>query len=226
MEALVVIEGIVIALLVILVAGLLRSHAEILRQLAELGGGERRESRLQPPRRLSRQGPLTVLSGNTTDGGSATFALSGSRGHTLLAFLSTTCVACGAFWQGTPPESEGIRTLLVTKGEEAESPAELSRLETNAATTVMSTAAWESFAVPATPYFALIDNRDGRVVGEGSAPTWEQVGEMVNRALADERHSLRRSTRDRKADTDEELARAGIEPGDPRLFQPPVEGDR
>jgi hypothetical protein len=225
MEALVVVEGIVIVLLVILVAGLLRSHAEILRQLADLGGGEPHQSRLHPPRRLSRQGPVAVLTGNTTDGGAASFALSGSRGHTLLAFLSTTCVACGSFWQGTPPGLESIRTLVVTKGEEAESPAELSRLETNAATTVMSTAAWEAFAVPATPYFALIDNRDGRVVGEGSAPTWEQVGEMVNRALADERHSLRRSTRERKADTDEELARAGIEPGDPRLFQPPLGGD-
>ena len=41
MTVLVVIEGVVILLLLILMAGLLRSHAEILRQLHRLGAGDR-----------------------------------------------------------------------------------------------------------------------------------------------------------------------------------------
>jgi hypothetical protein len=89
----------------------------------------------------------------------------------------------------------------------------------------MSTEAWESFAVPATPYFVLVDG-EGQIVGEGSAPTWAQVEDMMRRAIADDRHSLRRSTSERKADVDEELTAAGIEPGDPRLYQPPMDDSR
>ena len=40
MEAVVVVEGLVIILLLVLVAGLLRSHGEILRRLHSLGAGE------------------------------------------------------------------------------------------------------------------------------------------------------------------------------------------
>src|SRR5688572_24288406 len=102
MNALIIIEAIVIVLLVVLVAGLLRSHAEILRQLHALGGGEHQEtqSMIPPPRRNGLgASPLTNLAGPTPDGALASVALSGSRGYTLLAFLSTTCTSCGPFWQ-------------------------------------------------------------------------------------------------------------------------------
>jgi hypothetical protein len=221
MEALIVIEGIVILLLVVLVAGLLRSHAEILRQLDALGGGEPHEAHIAPPRRLGRHGAATVLTGSTPGGGATTISLSGSRGHTLIAFLSTTCTSCGAFWNEAAPPLPGIRPVVVTKGAEAESPAAVARLMSPSVSTLMSTEAWESFAVPATPYFVLVDE-EGQIVGEGSAPTWAQVEDMMRRAIADDRHSLRRSTSERKADVDEELTAAGIEPGDPRLYQPPT----
>ena len=222
MEALIVIEGVVILLLAVLVAGLLRSHAEILRQLDALGGGEPHEAHISPPRRLARNGATTVISGSTPTGGATTISLAGSRGHTLLAFLSTTCTACGAFWKDDVPSLSGIRPVMITKGAEAESPAAVAKLMNPAVSTLMSTEAWESFAVPATPYFVLVDNTGGQIVGEGSAPTWAQVEDMMRRAIADDRHSLRRSTSERKADVDEELAAAGIDPGDPRLYQPPV----
>jgi hypothetical protein len=115
--------------------------------------------------------------------------------------------------------------VVVTKGAEAESPAAVARLMNPSVSTLMSTEAWESFAVPATPYFVLVDG-GGQIVGEGSAPTWAQVEDMMRRAIADDRHSLRRSTRERKADVDEELTAAGIEPGDPRLYQPPMDESR
>lgn len=220
MEALIVIEGLVILLLVVLVAGLLRSHAEILRQLDSLGAGEHQDTFVAAPRRHREQGPAQVITGVTPAGAAASVALSGGKGRTLLAFLSSTCTACATFWQdATGPSLEGIRPVVVTKGSEAESPAAIARLAHPQLTTLMSTEAWEAFHVLATPYFALVDNASGRIVGEGSAPDWPRVADMVRRALADD--GLHRSTGQRKADVDEELAAAGFEPGDPRLYQRP-----
>jgi hypothetical protein len=207
-------------LLVILVAGLLRSHAEILRQLDSLGAGERPESFVRPPRRSGGTVLARDLNGVTPSGAATSLALAGTRGHTLVAFLSSSCTSCAPFWRGAGEfRMEGVRPVVVTKGAEAESPAEIQRLADRSLTTVMSTEAWEEFRVPATPYFALLDGTSGRVIGEGSAGDWSRVADMVRRALADA--GLYRNTSQRKADVDEELAEAGIEPGDPRLYQRP-----
>jgi hypothetical protein len=224
-DALIVIEAIVIGLLVVLVAGLLRSHAEILRQLHALGGGEHPTETFIPPPRRNGLGPspMANLSGPTPEGGIASVALSGSRGYSLLAFLSTTCTSCQPFWQGLSGELSlsGARPIVVTKGPTEESPGEIARISTGKVTTLMSTEAWDAFKVPATPYFALVDNVNASVVGEGSAANWGRVGDMVSRAISDHAHPLHRSTSARKADVDEELKQAGIEPGDPRLDRPP-----
>jgi hypothetical protein len=45
---------------------------------------------------------------------------------------------------------------------------------------------------------------------------------MVSRAISDLAHPLHSSTSARKADVDKELEEAGIEPGDQRLYRPPV----
>ncbi len=226
MEALLVIEGIVIGLLVVLVAGLLRSHAEILRQLHALGGGELQTESFIPAPRRSGLGPspLANLSGPTPDGGTASIALTGSRGYSLLAFLSSTCTSCQPFWQGLSGDLDfsGARPIVVTKDPGEESPGDIARMASDGVTTVMSSDAWDAFKVPATPYFALVDNATASVVGEGSAANWGRVGEMVSRAISDHSHPLHRSTSARKADVDEELKEAGIEPGDHRLYQPPV----
>lgn len=226
MEALIVIEAIVIGLLVVLVAGLLRSHAEILRQLHALGGGEHPTETLVPPPRRSALGPtpLTNLSGPTPEGGTASVALTGSRGYSLLAFLSTTCTSCQPFWQGLSGDLNfsGARPIVVTKDPNEESPADIARMASGKVTTLMSSDAWDAFKVPATPYFALVDNANATVVGEGSATNWGRVGEMVIRAISDHSHPLHSSTSARKADVDQELREAGIQPGDERLYQPPV----
>jgi hypothetical protein len=228
MTALIIIEGVVIALLVVLVAGLLRSHGEILRQLNALGVGEHGEqaSQLLTPQRTSGLGrpALTTLAGPTPQGAAASVALSGSRGYTLLAFLSSTCTACRPFWEEADGiiDLRGVRTVVVTKDPEEESPSGLARLAPSSVTAVMSSEAWNAFKVPATPYFALVDTADARVVGEGSAANWDRVADMVRRAVSDAAHPLHRSTTARKADIDAELTAAGIEPGDPRLYQPPT----
>ena len=226
MEALLIIEALVIGLLVVLVAGLLRSHAEILRQLHALGAGEHTsESFIPSPRRVGLgPSPLASLSGATPEGGTASVALTGSRGYSLLAFLSTTCTSCLPFWEGLSGSFDlsGARPIVVTKDPGEESPGDIARLATGSVTTLMSSEAWDAFKVPATPYFALVDNANASVVGEGSAADWGRVGEMVSRAISDHAHPLRRSTSARKADVDEELKEAGIEPGDRRLYQPPL----
>jgi hypothetical protein len=227
MTALVIIEAIVIVLLAILVAGLLRSHGEILRQLHALGIGEHGD--VVPARPVTRGAtglgptPLATVTGPAPRGGAISIPLTGSRGYTLLAFLSSTCSSCQPFWQESAgPELDGVRTVVVTKDPSEESPSDLSAIAGPHLTALMSSQAWDSFKVPATPYFALIDTADGQVIGEGSAANWSRVGEMVRRAISDAAHPLHRSTAARKADIDAELSAAGIEPGDPRLYQPPV----
>lgn len=226
--ALIIIEAVVIALLVVLVAGLLRSHGEILRQLNALGVGEHGDqtSQLLTPHRSSGLGrsALTRLAGPTPQGAAASVALSGSRGYTLLAFLSSTCTACRPFWEELDGmiDLRGVRTVVVTKDPAEESPSELARLAPTSLTSVMSSEAWNAFNVPATPYFALVDTADAKVVGEGSAANWDRVADMVRRAISDAAHPLHRSTAARKVDVDAELTAAGIEPGDPRLYRPPT----
>lgn len=148
MDALIIIEGIVIGLLVVLVAGLLRSHAEILRQLHALGGGEHPSESFVPPPRRSGLGPtpLANLTGPTPDGGTASVALTGSRGYSLLAFLSTTCTSCQPFWQGLSGDLNfsGARPIVVTKDPGEESPGDLARWATGNVTTLMSSDAWDA----------------------------------------------------------------------------------
>ena len=87
MTALVVIETVVVALLVLLVAGLLRSHAEILRRL-DAGEGDTDEqpaSSDQAPRRPDGQVAPDIV-GTTLRGEFVKVGL-GSGQQTLLAFL-------------------------------------------------------------------------------------------------------------------------------------------
>jgi hypothetical protein len=132
---------------------------------------------------------------------------------TLLAFLSSTCLTCREFWDAFREPSmrapHDARVVAVTRGAEAESPATVRQLASPYVHTIMSTAAWEAYRVPGAPYFVLIDGPSERVVGEGTAPTWERVDALMHQALDD---ATERPT------IDEELRRAGIEPGHPSLY--------
>ena len=234
MTAIVVIEGVVILLLTVLVAGLLRSHAEILRRLHELGEGDDHASAVVPlsptrrPRALQ-EAPGGAISGVSPQGATISVALQGSRGYTLLAFLSSGCSTCKMFWAEFATESHrtprgGVRTVIVTKSAMDESMSDIRRLAPADPLTIMSSQAWDDFRVPFTPYFALVDTERGVVVGDGAAAGWQQLVGLVDRALGDssELASLHRSTHDRLADSEEELRRAGIAPGDPELYQRPT----
>ncbi|HJR91455.1 MAG TPA: hypothetical protein VJ938_03350 [Acidimicrobiia bacterium] len=233
MTALVIIEGVVIALLVVLVAGLLRSHADILRRLHALDGGDepagaRATTGLMLGR--TRSGNLPTHISGTSPGGSATsVSLTGSRGLVLAAFLSTGCSSCRTFWQdlggGVDMPAPDVRPVIVTRSADEESASKIAELAGGATPIIQSTEAWDDFKVPGSPYFALVDASSGALIGEGAAGTWNQVRDLFSQAMADAGldRTLGGSTVERHLRVDDHLRAAGIEPGHPSLFQNPHE---
>src|SRR4051794_27528506 len=104
MVALVSILAVAVGLLTLLVAGLLRSHAEILRSLQSLGvsldpDAPEPSSPTGLTSRESAEGvPALDVTGVDPSGAPVTFAVAGVGHRTLLAFLSSTCLTCRGFW--------------------------------------------------------------------------------------------------------------------------------
>ena len=113
---------------------------------------------------------------------------------------------------------------MATKGAEAESPSRLAKFAPPDIPVVMSSDAWDAYDVPVAPYFALVDGPSGAVIGEGAAATWDNLRQMLEQALADAGMATGRRARRRRESperrVDRELLKAGIEPGDPRLYAP------
>jgi hypothetical protein len=157
-------------------------------------------------------------------------------GFTLLAFLSSGCTTCAAFWETLQsPDAmnlpQGTRVAIVTKGPDREIPTEVARLTTGSVPVVMSTEAWLEYKVPGSPFFVLVDGASGHTVGQGVAPRVEQLLDLIRRAEHDRtqhhrtrrRPSAHRNGPDREADADEVLEMAGIRPGDPSLYPQTLE---
>ena len=203
MTALVVVLAAVVALLVVLVAGLLRSHAEILRALHDAGLGHEQdgEAAEMPARTRSRAGvapssptkgpspDATDVSGVDLDDDAIAIGILGNPVPTLLAFLSSGCLTCREFWEefANPGLAvpAGARLVVVTMSPEDESVSALRRLASPNTTVVMSTAAWADYEVAGSPYFAYVDGMSGAVVGEGTATNWTRVCEMVTESVDD-----------------------------------------
>jgi hypothetical protein len=232
--ALVVALTLAVALLAVLVAGLLRSHAEILRSLHELGAGREDTVPRRPVDAPCTVRPGVVEPGNAmgtpahdvagvTPGDEATLLSIASSGQdTLLAFLSSGCLTCQPFWDvfaagrdlALPADT---RLVVVTKGPEMESESAIGELAPDGVPVVMSTQGWDDYGVPGSPYFVHVDGVTGRVAGEGSATAWEQVVRLVREAAADRALTMQRQDRGdgphREARADRELLAAGITPG-------------
>lgn len=256
MTALIVAETAVLLLLGLLVAGLLRSHAEILRALHELRGvplgvpaprtapanvvsdldfpGVR--PGVAPPRATGAGGGAMAydIAGTTPAGETALVGVTEVPGTTLLAFLTSGCSTCASFWRdfrnpdrlGLPL---GMRLVIVTKGQEDESPSAVAEMAPGWATTVMSSQAWLDHEVPVSPYFLLVDGPTGRVIGEGAATSWRQVRDLMTQALDDMTITAGIAPTavddevSREVRADRELMAAGIYPGDPSLYPAPGE---
>jgi hypothetical protein len=241
--ALVVGLAVAVALLGVLVAGLLRSNAEMLRAFHQMGVDLSPDPAEAPATAV----PLGVrptpgrpdatevrdVSGVTPEGDAVSLALSGVRHDTLAAFLTSGCQTCRGFWEtfrhGYPEVPGGGRLVVVTRGPEAESPGTIAGLAghgANAVPVVMSSEAWEHYDIPYAPYFVYVSGPQGRIVGEGVAAGWEQVRTLVANAVADGTTGRPRSRADRARDgaVDRALQEAGIGPGDPRLHPTSIDG--
>ena len=245
MTVLVVALTVVVALLTVLVAGLLRSHADILRSLHELGAGREDTAPAAPAEAPFEVGAGVVgpagltgseardVAGQTPGGDSVQVSVTTGQ-DTVLAFLSSGCLTCHGFWSrfgdGTPLGLRaGTRLVVVTQGPERESASALAALAAPGLVVVMSTEVWEQYEVPGSPYFVLVDGGAGRVAGEGSATTWDQVVRLAGEAtgdralaIAEHRHAHGQGPdvgdgAHREARADRELRAAGISPGHPSL---------
>jgi hypothetical protein len=243
MVALVIVSTFVVLVLGVLVAGLLRSHADILRSLHELGVGVGDPSAsaappvaapvaLTTPPASPPLGAAPPIAGLTPTGDARAVAVDNSDDLTLLGFLSSGCTGCAAFWDalqspGRLQLPDRTRVVIVTKGPDREVPSEVLARTTGRIPVVMSTDAWLDYQVPGSPFFVLVDGATGRKVGQGVASHVGQLAELVRRAEHDRGHAGSDRGRGgegslggpaREAAADEVLAAAGILPGDPSLY--------
>ncbi len=224
MTVLVVVETVVLALVVLLVVGLLRSHAEILRRLHDLGAGldepgDRHGTRPRSP------GPRGVtrdqfnvfpevpapgagdgfpesrdLAGVGVADDAVSIRVVGVDHTTLVAFLSSGCLTCQRFWDAfAGPDDLGlgpdVRVVVVTKDPGEESPARIADLAPAGLALVMSSEAWEAYEVPGSPYFVLIDGPSGRVRGEGTGIDWPQVRGLLTQVTDDDSYAAELDSR-------------------------------
>jgi hypothetical protein len=234
MVVLVAIEAVAIVLLGVLVAGLLRSHAEILRTLHELGSGldpsaTPAPAPIPPPSAATGSGAAADITGETAALEPIAVSVTGAGRLTLLAFLSSGCLTCRAFFDAFEDPALEVpghaRLVIVARSPGAESPTVLARMAPARMTTVMSSTAWQDYSVPGSPYFVLVDGGRRRVIGEGTASTWPQISRMLENALADAgltrpRHgppAAPAAPVQTESRADAELRAAGIGPGHPSL---------
>jgi hypothetical protein len=229
-SALTVVETALLVVALVYIVALLRSHADILRRLAALEGATdaRASGRSAPrtPRSGATPARAAAIAGTTPAGDAVALSLDAGSPITLLAFLTSGCAACAPLWEGLHEPGRIVeladRVVVVTHDADRESPARLRDLAPPFVDVVMATAAWEDYAVPASPHFVLTDGTGG-ILGQGSALSWDQLSGMVADARADSeavagRSAPARSTAERAARSEQALARAGIGPGHPSLY--------
>lgn len=248
MAVLVALEGAVIALLAVLVVGLLRSHADILRRLHQLGAGVEpsaspgqvrsggRDYRVMPqvPSPPDRDGFTAAhdLVGTGVDDDAITLRVGGVEHDTVIAFLSSGCLTCRRFWDafaepGNLGLPAGVRVIVATRDPAEESVSVIADLAPPALPVVMSSQAWADYDVPGSPYFVLVHGPTGAVRGEGTGPDWDQVLSLLGQATGDAAvatglaaHRVAKPGADaaREERIDRELLAADVRPGDPSLY--------
>src|SRR2546425_624927 len=134
MNVLVGVETVVLVVVGVLLVGVLRSHAELLRRLdsrTPSGPSPRLAEGIPQPPPPRAAAEAVDGAGMTLDGDAVKLAVAGAPGSTLLAFLSSGCLGCGEFWEafGSKPDIPGGgRLVIVTKDTAFESPSRLLEL--------------------------------------------------------------------------------------------------
>lgn len=205
--ALVTAETVLLALLILFVVALLRSHAEILRRLDLIDP----QTDLPQPKAAGVTRPAAELAGTTPSGGARQIAT--GRSSLLLAFLSSGCSSCAqlidSIREGLSALPAGTRLVVVTKDAEVERARRFRPLEP-LVDVVMSSEAWTAYEVPGSPYFVHIES--GAVSGEGSATSWLQVGSLLTDVFAE------RDDQSELPQVDAAFAAAGIGPNHSSLY--------
>lgn len=228
MTVAVAVLGVLLAVALLFIVALLRSHAEILRRLAAieaaLDSGQHPEAvkgRAAAPESVQAGGIARDIEGRTLAGEPASVRFGSQTPPTLLAFMGTGCQVCAPLWHelhGDPVATPGgAHLVVVTKGPERERLARLLELAPADTDLVMSTEAWSDFSVTATPHFVLV--RDGQIAGRGSATSWAQITAFLTDAADDDRLYRARAlgTNARAERAEQALEDAGIGPEHPSL---------
>ena len=249
MTVLIVVETVILLVLSVLVVGLLRAYGTVLQRLHRLDGGA--EPAAAPPFRTA-SGVMPPPGGEYAAPGAGSRSEEWAEAHdivgeglsgevisvrtvavphdTVLVFLSSGCSGCTGFWEqfadGTAVGAVGRnRLLVVTKSAEEESISLLRELSPPGVDLVMSSTAWADYDVPGSPYVIVVDGRTGRVKGEGSGVSLQQVSGLMQQAYGDGasfagvRPVVKpRSDTEREVDVDRTLLAAGIGPGHPSLY--------
>jgi hypothetical protein len=234
---------VVVVVQAVLLAGLLRSHADILRRLHDLGAGldPDRDPAASPsaagtddrPRvapGVVAPGPTPAegrqapdLLGAAPSGETRALRVAGVEHDTALVFLSSTCAGCAPYWQelADPGVPAGTRVVIVAREEPDEDAAAIAELAPPGIDVVLSSAAFDELEVPGSPYVVLVDGATGRVRGEGTAGSWPAVRTLLLRGTATAGSPRAKAAADarRERDADRHLLAAGISPGDASLYR-------
>jgi hypothetical protein len=231
MTVLVLLETVLLLVLTVLVAGLLRAYATVLKRLHRLDGGASGQFRLEPlaaPQRREEWTSGFDLAGESVRGEVLTSRVVGVEHDSVLLFLSSGCASCAVFWEelaAPVPLPSGTRLVVVTQGDDGDSRTALAELAPSGIDVIMSTQAWRDYEVPGSPHVVFVEGRSGRLRGEGTGQSWGQVAQLLAQATGDATYlSGARATKPRRdaeteAQVDRELMAAGILPGDPRLYE-------
>ena len=172
MTVVMVVLTVAVGFLALLVFGLLRSHAEILRALHRSGVN-------------LDEAPRDIV-GTAPRGGPIKVSVIGADRPTLLAFLSSGCGTCEVFWRefAVRLPDPGTRLVIVGQDPAHESEEAFARLVPTGVRAVLSGSAWREYNVPGSPYFALVDGATGRLLGSGTASSWGQLEGLMAEGLA------------------------------------------
>lgn len=249
MTAALVALSLVVLVLCVLVAGLLRAYASLLRRVHLLDGGEAGAAAAgqvgarpvaaplpdpafpgRPAGAVPAAGAVDQaahdVAGTAPDGEVVRLKVVEAPQETVLLFLSSSCPGCGPYWDalaagGTRRALGDARLVVVTQGPQHESPAEIDRLAPPGVDVVMSDRAWADYEIPGSPFVVVVEAGASTTRGHGTGADLDQVLSLVRRADGDRPVRKRGRDAEREEQVDEVLRSAGIGPGHPSLYGGP-----